>query len=98
ASNDAVKTLQRAEVTPMQHSTFRSHVPAFLVAIVIATVLGAIVQTQYNLDGLTMIGVEITFGQRVQTTLRDIFSGFSPSYAGYVVLPSLLLAFLAAAL
>lgn len=71
---------------------------AFLVAVVIATVWGAIVQTQFNLGHLAAIGTDITAGVRIQTTVSDIFSGFSPTYGVYVVLPSLLVAFLIAAL
>lgn len=73
-----------------------STVLAFVAAVVLATVWGAIVQTQYNLAGLTSIGAEISGGVRIGTTLQDIFGGFSPTYGGYVVLPSLLVAFLVA--
>jgi hypothetical protein len=66
---------------------------AFLAAVILATVWGSIVQTQYNLAGLGTLGVPITAGLRTGTTLRDIFSGFSPTYAGFIVLPSLLVAF-----
>jgi hypothetical protein len=66
---------------------------AFIAAVVVATVWGAIVQTQFNLNALGNIGADITPGVRTSTTLGDIFSGFSPTYGGYVVLPSLLVAF-----
>lgn len=71
---------------------------AFLIAIVVATVWGAIVQTQYNLAGLNSIGADISSDVRIGATLRDIFSGFSPTYASHIVLPSLLVAFVVAAL
>lgn len=73
-----------------------SVVLAFIGAVVLATVWGAIVQTQFNLAGLVSIGVEIPAGLRLRSTLADIFSGFSPTYAGYVVVPSLLVAFVVA--
>lgn len=69
---------------------------AFMAAVVVTTVWGAVVQTQYNLSGLNSIGAEITAGVRFSTTLRDIFSGFSPTYGGYIVVPSLLVAFVVA--
>lgn len=68
---------------------------AFLVAVVIATVWGSVVQTQYNLAGIASVGAEVS-GVRFSTTLGDIFSGFTPTYGGYIVLPSLLVAFLVA--
>lgn len=69
---------------------------AFLAAVVVATAWGAIVQTQFNLAALTGIGTEISAGVNLRTTMGDIFSGFSPTYGGYVVLPALLVAFLVA--
>lgn len=69
---------------------------AFLTAVLVATVWGSIVQTQFNLNALVGIGVDISPGVRVRTTASDIFSGFSPTYGAYVVLPSLLVAFAAA--
>lgn len=70
---------------------------AFLVAIVVATVWGAIVQTQYNLAGISSIGAVVEPGVRTRATIDDVFSGFSPTYAGYVVAPALLVAFAVAA-
>lgn len=66
---------------------------AFLVAVVIATVLGSIVQTQFNLAALNGIGAGIGPGTNLAVTFRDVFSGFSPTYGVYVVVPSLLVAF-----
>ncbi len=70
-----------------------STVIAFFAAVVLATVLGSIIQTQYNLDALRSIGAEITDGVRLQTTVGDIASGFTPTYGGYIVLPALLVGF-----
>ena len=81
----------------MKDSFKLSTVLAFVAAVVFATVWGAIVQTQYNLAGLSSIGAEISSGVRLETTLRDIFGGFSPTYGGYIVIPSLLVAFIVAA-
>lgn len=71
---------------------------AFLAAVVVAVVWGAIVQAQFNVAALNDIGAGIGAGTRVSTTLTDVFSGFSPTYGGYVVLPSLLVAFICAGL
>ncbi|HHX82794.1 MAG TPA: hypothetical protein GX696_07430 [Pseudomonadaceae bacterium] len=71
---------------------------AFVTAVIIATVWGAVVQTLFNLAHLAAIGVEISAGVRGGTILSDIFSGFTPTYGVYVVLPSLLVAFLLATL
>lgn len=65
---------------------------AFLAAAVVAVVWGSIVHTQYMLAGLSSIGADVG-SVRLGTTLRDIFSGFFPTYGGYVVAPSLLVAF-----
>lgn len=69
---------------------------AFAAAAAVATVWGAIVQTQFNLAGLASIGAVIPAGLRLRSTMADIFGGFSPTYAGYVVIPSLLVGFGAA--
>lgn len=68
---------------------------AFLIAVVVAIAWGSVVQTQYNLAALSSIGVDVDT-VRMNTTLRDLFSGFFPTYGGYIVLPSLLVAFIAA--
>ncbi len=68
----------------------------FLAAVVLTVTWGSVVQTQYNLAALTGIGVEIGLGTNLRATFSDIFSGFSLTYAGYMVLPSLLVAFIVA--
>lgn len=68
---------------------------AFLLALVLTTAWGSVVQTQYNLAALSSLGVDVG-AVRWQTTLRDLFSGFFPTYGGYVVLPALLVGFVAA--
>lgn len=68
----------------------------FIAAVVFATLWGAIVQTQYNLAALNSIGAGIGAGTNLRTTLADIFSLFTPTYAGLIVAPSLLVAFIVA--
>lgn len=53
---------------------------AFLVAVVVAVALGAMIQTQYNLAALAALGVEIPLAIRLRTTGQDLL-GFSPVYA-----------------
>ncbi len=65
---------------------------AFLAASVLTVVWGSVVQTQYNLAALTGIGADIGPGINLRATLTDVFSGFSLTYGGYVVLPALLVA------
>jgi hypothetical protein len=80
----------------MNQSTLTRVVYAFVAALVVATLWGSIVQTQFNLNALANLGVDITIGVRTKTTISDIFSGFSLTYGSYVVLPSLFFAFAAA--
>ena len=68
----------------MKTSALKGFVPAFLMALVLAIVWGSIVQSQYNLAALASIGADVG-SVRLQVTLRDIFSGFFPTYGGYVV-------------
>lgn len=81
----------------MRTPILRRAIPAFLLAVVVATVWGSVVQTQYNLAALASLGADVG-PVRVQTTLHDIFSGFFPTYGGYIVLPALLVAFVVVAL
>lgn len=71
-------------------------VVAFVVAVVLTTLWGAAVQTQFNLSALAGIGMDVDATLRLGTTARDMVSGFFPTYAGYIVVPTLLVAFLAA--
>ncbi|TDK23352.1 hypothetical protein E2F46_10525 [Luteimonas aestuarii] len=68
---------------------------AFIAAVLLAIVVGALVQSHYNLQALASIGVDVD-GVRIDTMMRDLFSGFSPTYGGYIVAPALLVAFLVA--
>ncbi|MDO9520240.1 MAG: hypothetical protein Q8K97_06665 [Pseudohongiella sp.] len=80
----------------MHQATIPRLLLAFITALVVATIWGSVVQSQFNLNALAGIGADITPGVRITTTLADVFSGFSPTYAAYVVLPSFLVAFVVA--
>lgn len=68
----------------------------FLLAVLIATVTGSLVQSLFNLAALQGIGVSIPVALWLQTITHDLI-GFAPLYAG-VVLVSFALAFPVAAL
>ncbi|SDT87761.1 hypothetical protein [Halopseudomonas salegens] len=55
----------------------------FLFAVIVATVLGTLVQTQLNLAALQMIGVEVGLADRLTTTWRDLL-GFTPIFVALV--------------
>lgn len=69
----------------------------FFVSVLVATVIGSMVQTHYNLQPLASLGIDLQ-GVRAGTMARDVFSGFTPTYGGYIVLPALLVAFAVAAM
>ncbi|OLU20509.1 hypothetical protein BVH01_00780 [Pseudomonas sp. PA1(2017)] len=56
----------------------------FGLAVLVATVLGSIVQTQFNLAALQQLGADIPPGIRLKTTAHDLL-GFSPTLAALVV-------------
>ena len=47
----------------------------------LATAWGSVVQTQFNLQALVALGVDVPPGLRALTTLKDLV-GFAPVYAG----------------
>lgn len=59
---------------------WRSVVLAFIVALIAGSLLGSLVQTQFNLQALEGLGVEISMGTRLDTTVLDLLN-FAPLYA-----------------
>jgi hypothetical protein len=57
------------------------HLLLFVLAWLLAAAWGSIVQTQFNLQALTDLGVPVPASLRIQTTLQDL-AGFAPVYAG----------------
>ncbi len=55
----------------------------WLLAVLIATVLGSIVQTQFNLAALTGLGVDISAATRLRATVHDL-TGFTPLYGAVI--------------
>lgn len=71
---------------------------ALLLALLVAAAWGSVVQTQWNLQALVGVGVEIPAVLRLRTTLQDLL-GFAPVYASIVAagwLPALAVAALLA--
>lgn len=69
---------------------------AFVLAVIVATVLGSVAHTQFVLAGLTDLNVVIPLSERISMTLQDI-AGMGPLY-GMIVGLGFLAAMLAAAL
>ena len=62
---------------------------AFILAVIVATVLGAVAHTQFVLARLSGLGVDISLGERLSMTLHDIV-GMAPLFgaivgAGFIV-------------
>jgi hypothetical protein len=86
---------------PAHHAPRRRwarHLLPLLLAWVLAAAWGSVVQTQWNLQALTGLGVEIPGAERIRTTWQDLI-GFGPVYAGILAagwLPALAVAALLA--
>ncbi|MCC5868243.1 MAG: hypothetical protein JJU27_06995 [Gammaproteobacteria bacterium] len=55
----------------------------WLLAVLIATLLGSIVQTQFNLAALASLGVDISTATRLRATAHDL-AGFTPLYGAVI--------------
>lgn len=58
----------------------RSRILRFVLAVLLAAAWASVVQTQFNLAGLTALGAEIPSALRMQTTGFDL-TGFGPFFA-----------------
>lgn len=63
------------------HRRWTAHLIPLFVAWLLATVWGSVVQTQWNLQALAGLGVDIALAERVRTTGQDLI-GFAPVYSG----------------
>ncbi len=75
-----------------------AHLLPLLLALVLAAAWGSVVQTQWNLQALVGLGLEIPWADRLRTTGQDLI-GFGPVYAGILAagwLPALAVAALLA--
>jgi len=57
----------------------------FLLAVLLASMAGSVLQTQFNLANLQALGAPIPFDVRAYTTCLDLL-GFSPTFAVLVIL------------
>ncbi len=57
------------------------HLLFFGLAWLLAAAWGSVVQTQFNLQALTDLGVAVPAGLRIRTTLQDL-AAFAPVYGG----------------
>jgi len=64
----------------MQRKRYIRLLFAWMVAAAVASVLGSIVQTQFNLAAVAALDGPVPIGLRIETTLRDI-AGFAPGLA-----------------
>ena len=77
-----------------QKPRWTQHLVALLLAWVLAAAWGSVVQTQWNLQALVGVGVDVSGGVRARTTWQDLI-GFGPVYGGILAagwLPALLVA------
>jgi hypothetical protein len=74
ATGPAVATPRRAR------NPWPRRIGFFLLAVVLAAVWASVVQTQFNLQALAALGVEMPFGLRLRTTAQDLV-GFAPMFA-----------------
>lgn len=90
-----MKETQSPGATPPHARRFRARSLGMLaLAWLFASAWGSVVQTQWNLQGLVALGLDIPLALRLQTTVQDLM-GFGPVLAGIVAagwLPALLVA------
>lgn len=80
------------------HPRWRAHLLPLLLAWLLAVAWGSVVQTQWNLQALAALGVDMPWAVRARTTWQDLLA-FAPVYGGIVAagwLPALVLAALIA--
>lgn len=76
------------------HRRWTTHLAPLLLAWLLASAWGSVVQTQWNLQALAALGVAIPLADRALTTWQDL-TGFAPVYSGILAagwLPALALA------
>lgn len=86
------------ETTARPRRRWTAHLLPLLLALALAAAWGSVVQTQWNLQALVGLGLDIPFADRLRTTGQDLM-GFAPAYAGILAagwLPALAVAALMA--
>ncbi|MDO8904074.1 MAG: hypothetical protein Q7V46_05795, partial [Hydrogenophaga sp.] len=64
-----------------QSPRWTRHLAPLLLSWILAAAWGSVVQTQWNLQALVDLGLNIPTSERVRMTWRDLI-GFAPVYAG----------------
>jgi len=76
--------MHRSTAEAARPRPWRDRALAFAAAAVLAVAWGSLVQTQFNLNALVALGVEMPLRLRLLTSLQDLL-GFGPVYAGIVL-------------
>jgi hypothetical protein len=76
-----VITMKYRNASHSAHRGWAQHLVPLLLAWLLASAWGSVVQTQWNLQALAALGVNIPFDLRALTTAQDLL-GFAPVYAG----------------
>jgi hypothetical protein len=89
-----MKIMSLSTTSAPTYPRWTRHLAPLLLALLLAAVWGSVVQTQWNLQALADLGIDIPATLRVQTSLQDLI-GFAPVYAGILAagwLPALTVA------
>ncbi|PAU75081.1 hypothetical protein [Halomonas salipaludis] len=62
---------------------WRTRLKGFVLALLVTTLSGSLIQTQFNLAAIAALGAEISLTTRLTTSVHDLL-GFAPLYAGLV--------------
>lgn len=86
--------MQHPTTVKPHHHRWTSHLVPLLLAWLLAATWGSVVQTQFNLQALVDLGVNVPVALRAKTTWQDLIA-FGPVYAGILAagwLPALTVA------
>lgn len=73
--------MKHGSTSDSAHRRWTAHLIPLLAAWLLASVWGSVVQTQWNLQALAGLGVDVALADRVRTTGQDLIA-FAPVYAG----------------
>lgn len=73
--------MRASTANPSQTPRWAQHLAPLLLAWLLAVAWGSVVQTQWNLQALVDLGVNIPAAERARMSFQDLM-GFAPVYAG----------------
>jgi len=73
--------MRASTANPSQTLRWTQHLAPLLLAWLLAVAWGSVVQTQWNLQALVGLGVNIPVAERARMSFQDLM-GFAPVYAG----------------